>query len=768
MVVKVTNSFNEEGKLALEVADTVVVIDGKPQDYWWRGQNQRTFDIGDFPGKIAQNVAGKKAKSGKIHSGRGKAWTAVEPTMPINANVSPSRVPLTSRQMRPTSQRLRQPRESTKSKRPPLPPAAMNYQPTSVKSSPIRHKKEESLIDLSEDKTYLKTSELLPNAGNQLDNQNAETLNVTGNHERQSSLLDTPIDVPQENNPDSSFDDRTYANFPSNHARYADQSAALRLDTSYAQDRLEVHSNPSQPHETSFDSLPPGETYHMPPNETVEDEDDPFDTSRIVLPARNADMLRTSTPDLSSSISNPNSMISRLMQSMQMQQPHQDDATTPTLPVLTSPLSPPAFNPADVVLGSNEAIAGLDSPAPSRSTTMQASNSDAFTWLESTMKKDLKLGGPSSLQNNPSHFQPQNVFQFPITSNTDSENRQPQTSIYQPTFSILPQVQMTMSIAQEPLQPQKKSQFKQQEQHSPRPDGSSQHQQPVKALNKEFIAELEKDLGQKELSANLMPPATPTTPALIPVPASQPAAKSSTLQRGLLPPPPSNARAGLSRRMSNSMTSLNSGQNVTNMPQHPSAIEAPPVQHNPNRSHYQAANLRVALPNESTVSERDQDQMLNRSFTGPRTAHVRPFVDKSPPLTSANVMPGNWRPFDSGPQYQPLRNNDYHHWDSPEDDYSERLNTSRAVLPPSGAPARPINHLEVNKVAQVGKMVPGVSASQVRAALEAVNWDTSIAIKNLKIDKLYRIGVADKPKCEKVLASMNWDLERAASLLLEQ
>ena len=33
------------------------------------------------------------------------------------------------------------------------------------------------------------------------------------------------------------------------------------------------------------------------------------------------------------------------------------------LPQLTSPLSPPAFNPADIILGSNEAIAGLDSPA---------------------------------------------------------------------------------------------------------------------------------------------------------------------------------------------------------------------------------------------------------------------------------------------------------------------------------------------------------------------------------------------------------------------
>ena len=65
-------------------------------------------------------------------------------------------------------------------------------------------------------------------------------------------------------------------------------------------------------------------------------------------------------------------------------------------------------------------------------------------------------------------------------------------------------------------------------------------------------------------------------------------------------------------------------------------------------------------------------------------------------------------------------------------------------------------------------MVPGLSASQCRSALEAVNWDTGIAVKNLKIDKLYRIGVAEKSACEKMLSSVNWDLERAAAMLLDQ
>lgn len=75
--------------------------------------------------------------------------------------------------------------------------------------------------------------------------------------------------------------------------------------------------------------------------------------------------------------------------------------------------------------------------------------------------------------------------------------------------------------------------------------------------------------------------------------------------------------------------------------------------------------------------------------------------------------------------------------------------------------------MEANKVAQVIKCVPGVSYSQCRSALQTVNWDVFIAVKNLKVDKLYRIGVADKLKCERILSSTQWDLELAASVLLD-
>ena len=75
--------------------------------------------------------------------------------------------------------------------------------------------------------------------------------------------------------------------------------------------------------------------------------------------------------------------------------------------------------------------------------------------------------------------------------------------------------------------------------------------------------------------------------------------------------------------------------------------------------------------------------------------------------------------------------------------------------------------METNKIAQVIRCVPGVSYSQCRSALQTVNWDVILAVKNMKVEKLHRIGIADKFKCERVLSSTKWDLELAASMLLD-
>ncbi len=976
-VMRITHSFAEEGKMATERGDTVVVVDGASGDYWWRGQNQRTFDIGDFPSKIAVDVGGKKAKdiskplkSSFIHAGHGhpggeqdRSWghpaAIEEATLRRSARAaseqqqqpqhqgdpggSPRTGKLTTRQMRlrpaPT-----QPPAGTDSTataaaaRPPIPPTGTLVRPSPSSNtlaaalaleSPTHHKKEESLIDLSDGaSTYQKTTEPRPDLRGQsqgqqptsnlsqqqrqlkqqqqqsprhLLNPGAVTSNVQ--HQRGDSILDAPIDVPQqEEEVEDEEDDHhprqsevredvvsehTYSNYPVNREHYADQSF------------LSVHSNPTQPQQgdTSFDSLPPGETYHMPPREDDHQEEeeegesgpDPFDTSRVVIPAE-----RSSTPNaanasntesVSQAVSqlDPNSMIFRLMQSSSggpHQTPNSLNVTDSAVPQLTSPLSPPAFNPADVVLGSNEAIAGLDSPAPNRGTSsvpvaqpppqinMAASmpapggGSDAFNWLERTMKRDLNIGGkeasaplsviPTSAAvatANPSEVQPMastnpwgpagaNVFQFPPVSSAAAPPfplqggaaafppqptavqpvavGRPQSMLYAPTFTCLPPAaqagnsQPTASLAVQPLQPekvrlhnlqqqqQKKLQMQMQHQQTSQVQGGggpSQGQQPTKTFDKEFIADLEKDLGLKEASLNLMPPSPSVAtvrapPALAPVPAPTTAAAAGTspLVPGLLPPPPNNARAGLSRRMSNSMSSLNSSGAATSSPaatvtqaagvtRKPPPRPAPPMVSSisprgagarSGASINTVAPLRVALPDEPVYSNTGA---AAASGASPRTAHVRPFVGGSYQQQQQQQQQGamgdvgarsaNWRPLNTGgsrsssnsgggtPHYQPLREDSgASSWEGPQQQ-------------------RPINHLEVNKIAQVGKMVPGVSASQCRSALESVNWDTSVAIKNLKIDKLYRIGVADRPTCEKTLAAVGWDLERAAGMLLE-
>ena len=119
------------------------------------------------------------------------------------------------------------------------------------------------------------------------------------------------------------------------------------------------------------------------------------------------------------------------------------DAMSPMLPQLTSPLSPPAFNPHDILLGSNEAIAGLDSPASvPASVSVSAANNlaatsctdlgnnaspklseNAFNWLDSKMN-DLRIGKRSmnalalekQQQTRQTVSRNATVFQFPDTT----------------------------------------------------------------------------------------------------------------------------------------------------------------------------------------------------------------------------------------------------------------------------------------------------------------------------------------------------------------
>ncbi|XP_074654196.1 activated CDC42 kinase 1-like [Tubulanus polymorphus] len=72
------NKFDEPGKLQIEEGDVITIVDGRPECYWWRGQNKRTFEYGEFPRnlvdpqrKLTSRDISKPLKNSFIHAGHG-------------------------------------------------------------------------------------------------------------------------------------------------------------------------------------------------------------------------------------------------------------------------------------------------------------------------------------------------------------------------------------------------------------------------------------------------------------------------------------------------------------------------------------------------------------------------------------------------------------------------------------------------------------------------------------------------------------------------
>ncbi|XP_044223665.1 tyrosine kinase, non-receptor, 2b isoform X4 [Thunnus albacares] len=70
--------FDEPDKLQIQVNDVITIIEGRAENYWWRGQNKRTQKVGQFPRNVVTSVAGLSAhdisrplKNSFIHTGHG-------------------------------------------------------------------------------------------------------------------------------------------------------------------------------------------------------------------------------------------------------------------------------------------------------------------------------------------------------------------------------------------------------------------------------------------------------------------------------------------------------------------------------------------------------------------------------------------------------------------------------------------------------------------------------------------------------------------------
>lgn len=222
----------------------------------------------------------------------------------------------------------------------------------------------------------------------------------------------------------------------------------------------------------------------------------------------------------------------------------------------------------------------------------------------------------------------------------------------------------------------------------------------AKPMDKEFIAELEKNLGLVEANANIMPPSPSVTSTAASTVQPQPS-NPTTSSVPLLPPPQATVRNSNRRSQQYSYSPP--------VPSPPQVQQALPYKRE--ASLPRMANegpLRVALPDET------------RSQASKNTAHVKPFLSPNAKQQQGRMgdvaaARDNWKPLSVGSggsssggsasrdflsdqkrqlaEIERLRGMQSSHGIS-------RNSRSQSVLPPSGA-SRPTNHLEVNKMAQV-------------------------------------------------------------------
>uniref|UniRef100_A0A8C8RX46 Activated CDC42 kinase 1 n=1 Tax=Pelusios castaneus TaxID=367368 RepID=A0A8C8RX46_9SAUR len=76
--MRALQDVEEPEKLHIQMNDVITVIEGRAENYWWRGQNKRTLKVGQFPRNTVTSVAGLSAhdisqplKHSFIHTGHG-------------------------------------------------------------------------------------------------------------------------------------------------------------------------------------------------------------------------------------------------------------------------------------------------------------------------------------------------------------------------------------------------------------------------------------------------------------------------------------------------------------------------------------------------------------------------------------------------------------------------------------------------------------------------------------------------------------------------
>ncbi|XP_065082487.1 activated Cdc42 kinase Ack [Ochlerotatus camptorhynchus] len=110
----------------------------------------------------------------------------------------------------------------------------------------------------------------------------------------------------------------------------------------------------------------------------------------------------------------------------------------------------------------------------------------------------------------------------------------------------------------------------------------------------------------------------------------------------------------------------------------------------------------------------------------------------------------------------------------------DEVSNDEMLRPIRAAPAAPLSAQQIQRrlgrlAQQQEQQVASLMAElgeeaneqEARDALAAVSWDHTLAVRHFKIERLCRLGVANRTKCEEALLKTGWSVQLAASILLE-
>lgn len=243
------------------------------------------------------------------------------------------------------------------------------------------------------------------------------------------------------------------------------------------------------------------------------------------------------------------------------------------------------------------------------------------------------------------------------------------------------------------------------------------------------------------------------------------------------PPPPLPPRDYLS-------SSLDSGRGTFN--KNPKPRINPIVQdgHQLSQTHYflippkneqQCHSPNTAQVKPFSVDGNQLHNPINRSSSGLEYQNLSSIDSTSKRLSSASDDL-SWTGMTG---FKPVGTDSSSNTSSYERKYSKKHNTYTA---PVKSPSRPITTYKKSStvqpaftsssprehVAKVMSSVIGVTDDECHAALCHCHWDTDQAIKYLKIEQLFRMGITTREHCQKLLETLHWNLELASSVMIDE